>query len=318
MHSTTLIKLSRQGDASAIATIMGRALQPHGIGVKVKVKADRVKILLEAHQVPDRQRFVPLIARGIEPIQLSDHKIYVYGRQRGSATIAWVAGINPHDSPADPGSLRVAAPGMAASTASLGLSATPHSVSNLTPSRITEEHLIHRLSQEISQRLVVQQVSGLSAVSDIEIEGHDVLVTFETREKLDSRALAALVRQAVLTVKTDTLKIARLYKRHPRTQRSLPIREILLGEADTPAASRDSLRPEAFDSLESVGPLSPAEIAHPPKPSPLKRPLRLGLLGLGGIGASLGLAGWISPLLVILIFGMVLILWQVFSHLLRG
>ncbi|MEO1593545.1 MAG: hypothetical protein AAFU71_19985 [Cyanobacteria bacterium J06632_22] len=323
MQSTTLNKLSRQGDATAIATVMNRAFQPHGISVKVKIKADRLKILLEAQQVPNRQRFVPLVAKGIKTVPLNDCKVYVYGRQRGSATIAWVAAIDHCETRY----LRVGSPAataMAASTASLA--SETDSAPDLSAARLTEEHLIRQIYLEISQRLAIEKISGLSTVSDIEIEGHDVLVTFETRETLDSRALAALVRQATRTLDASTLKIARLYQRHPRTQRSLPIREILLNDApNSPkAANGVHAKFKGFDddSLHSFERLTDAPAATPAAPAPrlklwLKR-LHWGLLGLVGLSIVLTAAGLFSPLVLSLILGSTLILWQVSRHLIRS
>jgi len=316
VQSTTLIKLSRQGDASAIAEIMSRAFRSHDISVKVKVKADRIKILLEAKQVPSRQRLLPIVAKGIETIQLDDEKVYVYGRQRGSATIAWVAGLN--QSSAD--YLRMegpAAAAVAASTASLGLppgAATPDTIRD---ARLREEHLVRELYSEISRRLADEQISGLSTVSDIELEGQDVLVTFETRETLDSRALADLVRQATLSVNADTYKIARLYKRHPRTQRSLPIRDILLGPAPARATrgpARLTVAERDATDFETLKRSTSASATQRQGLNTALKALRLGLLGLAGLGGVLALAGWISPLIAVLMVGISLIVWQVSAH----
>ncbi len=308
MQSTTLIKRSRQGDANAIAAVMNQALQPHGISVKVKVRSDRLKILLEADRVPNRQRLLPIVTQGIAAIRPSHRKVYVYGRQRGSATIAWVTAIGQNEArPLQMGPSGSAV--LSTSTASLG--GEPESAS---ASALGEDWLIRQLHTEISERLATEQISGLSTVSDIEIEGHDVLVTFETREMLDSRALADMVRQAAHSVDATTLKIARLYKRHPRTQRSLPIREILLG----PAAEAASRRAVAVAIPDDVV----AAVAERPlasqKGKPKVRALQLGLLGLCGLSMGLALAGWISPLVVILVLGAALIVWQISAHLGQG
>lgn len=309
MQSTTLIKRSRQGDASAIAAVMNQALQPHGISVKVKVRSDRLKILLEADQVPNRQRLLPVVTRGIEAIRPSKHKVYVYGRQRGSATIAWVTAIDQRE--ARP--LKMGPPGSAvlsASTASLGVEPEPANASVLG-----EDWLVRQLHTEISERLAAEQISGLSTVSDIEIEGHDVLVTFETRETLDSRALADMVRQAACSVDASTLKIARLYKRHPRTQRSLPIREILLGPAAKAVSRRTGAVAVPDDAVVAV---AERPLASRDSSNQRVKHLRFGLLGLGGLDIGLAMAGWISPLVAVLLLGAVLILWQISAHLGQG
>ncbi|MEL7501450.1 MAG: hypothetical protein AAFN18_03190 [Cyanobacteria bacterium J06554_6] len=315
MQSTTLIKLSRQGNAEAISAFMNRALQPQGITVKVKVKADRIKLLLEAEAVPDRRRYVPIVSKGLSKLGLcSIRKVYIYGRQTGSATVDWVAAVDGTDNQylqMGTGSARA----VVASTAPMGGMAE-----RVETSTIAEEQLVRQLQTALSERLGHEELSDLPAPSDIEIEGHDVLVTFETRQAIDSRALAIVVRQVIATLDRGTIKIARLYKRHPRTQRSLPIREILidlpeLAPADTGAPDELSSDSSAYFDTASVRPEPSPPSPSSPQRTSLKS-FRYGILGLCGLSCFLWATRLVSPITAIFALLVGLVLWRLSTRVL--
>ncbi|WP_229550423.1 DUF4429 domain-containing protein [Nostoc sp. CHAB 5836] len=90
MTQLNLLELAKQGDASAIASLMNRQLQPKGITVKVALKDACLQIMLESAQVPNQQALVAFVRKGIVGLgAASIERVKIYGRQTGEEFPAW-------------------------------------------------------------------------------------------------------------------------------------------------------------------------------------------------------------------------------------
>jgi hypothetical protein len=94
MTQSNLLELAKQGDPQAIATLMNRSLQPKGMTALVGFQGDRLKVLLESAQVPNRQAMIAFVRNGITSLGLqSIQSIEITSRQVGNPAPIWTEEI---------------------------------------------------------------------------------------------------------------------------------------------------------------------------------------------------------------------------------
>ncbi|MEH2444211.1 MAG: hypothetical protein V7K18_00035 [Nostoc sp.] len=90
MTQQNILKLAKQGDTQAIASLMNRHLYPKGITAKVAFKDACLEVILESAQVPNRQTLVAFIRKGLTGLgAASIERVKVYGQQTGEEFPAW-------------------------------------------------------------------------------------------------------------------------------------------------------------------------------------------------------------------------------------
>lgn len=90
MNQPNPMEAAKQGDASAIASLLNRSLKPQGITAKVSLKGDCLHVMLEAEQVPNQQVLVARIRNGINSLKAEAiKKVKVYGKQIGEEFPDW-------------------------------------------------------------------------------------------------------------------------------------------------------------------------------------------------------------------------------------
>ncbi len=94
MNGTTnqpnLLKLAKQGNAQAIATLINRQLQRKSITAKAALKNGCLQVMLESAQAPNQQSLVAFVRKGITSLgAASIERVMVYGRQTGEEFPAW-------------------------------------------------------------------------------------------------------------------------------------------------------------------------------------------------------------------------------------
>ena len=85
-----LVQLAKQGDGRAIATLLNRVFEKHGIAVKVNLKGNCLQVLLEATLAPEPLAAMTLMQQVIsrlEPELLE--RVEVYGRGIGEKNFSW-------------------------------------------------------------------------------------------------------------------------------------------------------------------------------------------------------------------------------------
>lgn len=90
MTQPNLLELAKQGDASAIASLMNRKLQPKGITAKIILKDGCLQVMLESAEVPDRQIIVDFFLTEVIGLEIKNlTKVKLYGKQSETFDVAW-------------------------------------------------------------------------------------------------------------------------------------------------------------------------------------------------------------------------------------
>ncbi|MEH2302411.1 MAG: hypothetical protein V7K88_26395 [Nostoc sp.] len=90
MTQPNILKLAKQGDTQAIASLMNRHLHPKGITAKVAFKDACLEVILESAEVPNQQILVAFIRKGLTALgAASIERVKVNGQQTGKGFPAW-------------------------------------------------------------------------------------------------------------------------------------------------------------------------------------------------------------------------------------
>lgn len=90
MTQSNLVDRAKQGDPQAIATLMNRSLQPKGILARVSREGDRLRIYLEAEQVPNREALMTFVQNGVSNLRIDNISVVeVIGQQIGQDEAVW-------------------------------------------------------------------------------------------------------------------------------------------------------------------------------------------------------------------------------------
>ncbi|MEH1783202.1 MAG: hypothetical protein V7K67_21790 [Nostoc sp.] len=90
MTQPNILKLAKQGDADAIASLMNRHLHPKGITAKVAFNDACLEVIIESDQVPNQQILVAFIRKGLTALGAASVEIVkVYGQQTGKDFPDW-------------------------------------------------------------------------------------------------------------------------------------------------------------------------------------------------------------------------------------
>lgn len=91
MTQPKLLELAKQGEPQAIAVLMNRSLQPQGLSVKVSREGDRLSVLLQADQTPNRLVMTNFVRNGITNLKLQSviQTVEIIGQRTGDDQPAW-------------------------------------------------------------------------------------------------------------------------------------------------------------------------------------------------------------------------------------
>ncbi|MDZ8034101.1 MULTISPECIES: hypothetical protein [unclassified Nostoc] len=90
MTQPNILKLAKQGDAEAIASLMNRHLYPKGINAKVAFQDACLEVTLESAQVLNQQILVAFIRKGLTALgAASVERVKIYGQQTGKEFPTW-------------------------------------------------------------------------------------------------------------------------------------------------------------------------------------------------------------------------------------
>jgi hypothetical protein len=261
VHSIQIAQPSAQEDSAAIATLIRRILVSRGLKVQVKWRSDCLKILLEGNTVPDRRRWLHFLANFLSRLELpSIKRVYVYGRQIGSSAMAWTAilPVLPAKSKpsfklmtqqaSPPASDKTLLKSLSRSSSQTLQKSFSKSLSKSFPVQHTadipprhtsapmavissEEVFLNKVKQEITQTINVPDLWV-----DLELEGLDLLITLETRQNIFASGALSQLKAMLKAMDLGRIKLVRIYQRHPRTQQSTPLQEVLLKALTLPTA----------------------------------------------------------------------------------
>ncbi|HLO52129.1 MAG TPA: CapA family protein [Kamptonema sp.] len=90
MSQQEILKLAKQGDATAIAFLIGQALGTKGIAVKATRQNNCLHLLLEAEQLPAQDPCIRVIVKGLLRLEANSiYSIQVYGRRINQQLPGW-------------------------------------------------------------------------------------------------------------------------------------------------------------------------------------------------------------------------------------
>ncbi|AFY34177.1 hypothetical protein [Calothrix sp. PCC 7507] len=90
MTQPNILELAKQGDTTAINTLVNEWLNLPSITAKTTLKQDCLQIMLESQEVPEQQSLVPLIHNGLISLNIeSIKKVKIYGRETGEDFPDW-------------------------------------------------------------------------------------------------------------------------------------------------------------------------------------------------------------------------------------
>ncbi|MBW3585664.1 MAG: CapA family protein, partial [Cyanobacteria bacterium 0813] len=81
MSQQDILNLAKEGDARAIAFLMGQALESFGVTAKGSRENDTLHLLLEAEQLPTEEACLRVAVKGLQRLQpYNVYSVTVYGR----------------------------------------------------------------------------------------------------------------------------------------------------------------------------------------------------------------------------------------------
>ena len=90
MSQQDILNLAKEGDAKAIAFLIGQALQSFGVTAKASLENDTLHLLLEAEQLPAEEACLRVAVKGLQRLQPNNiYGVTVYGRREGQQLPAW-------------------------------------------------------------------------------------------------------------------------------------------------------------------------------------------------------------------------------------
>ncbi|MDX2212568.1 MAG: hypothetical protein SFY66_04685 [Oculatellaceae cyanobacterium bins.114] len=95
MTQSNLLELAKQGDPTAIATMMNQQLQPKGITATTDLLPGRcLQVVLESAQALNRQALTTFVEKGLKNLGVRTlDSVKIIGRQIGSSEPAWIQDI---------------------------------------------------------------------------------------------------------------------------------------------------------------------------------------------------------------------------------
>ncbi|MEG4941999.1 CapA family protein [Microcoleus sp. F4-D5] len=90
MSQQDILNLAKEGDARAIAFLIGQALESFGVTAKASLENDTLHLLLEAEQLPAEEACLRVAVKGLQRLQPNNiYSVTVYGRRGGQQLPAW-------------------------------------------------------------------------------------------------------------------------------------------------------------------------------------------------------------------------------------
>ncbi len=94
MSQQDIVNLAKEGDAKAIAFLIGQALQSFGVTAKASSENDTLHLLLEGEQLPAQDACIRVAVKGLQRLQPNHlYSLTIYGRQNGQQLPAWTQNI---------------------------------------------------------------------------------------------------------------------------------------------------------------------------------------------------------------------------------
>ena len=94
MSQQDIVNLAKEGDAKAIAFLIGQALQSFGVTAKASSENDTLHLLLEGEKLPAQDACIRVAVKGLQRLQPNHiYSLTIYGRQNGQQLPAWTQNV---------------------------------------------------------------------------------------------------------------------------------------------------------------------------------------------------------------------------------
>ena len=94
MSQQDIVNLAKEGDAKAIAFLVGQALQSFGVTAKASSENDTLHLLLEGEKLPAQDACIRVAVKGLQRLQPNNiYSLIIYGRQNGQQLPAWTQNV---------------------------------------------------------------------------------------------------------------------------------------------------------------------------------------------------------------------------------
>jgi hypothetical protein len=270
---TQVLELAKQGDAKAINALVNRSLNPQGITAKVLCQADQMKILVESLDIPDKNHLTNYLIQGLTKIGVNLSYLEIYGKRTGQDGYAWtrafqVAGeqftpvaignsaapvVDPNDAVADNPFLAPAPTGKPKSFQGLG---KDDILAQAQDGNLEAIETIVRAALADKEDLVPY----------IELNGHVLKVTIETKQFLDGPAFCGEFGTKMNVLAGGVIKELEIYKRKSEKNAPFLMKQATLftqAEAEVASAPPENLSYEELKKGRPNGQSSAMRYTEP-------------------------------------------------------
>jgi hypothetical protein len=255
---TQVLELAKQGDAKAINALVNRSLNPQGITAKVLCQADQMKILVESLDIPDKTHLTNYLIQGLTKIGVTLSYLEIYGKRTGQDGYAWTRAFQVDGEKFTP--------------VAIGNSAAPVVDTNdavadnpfLAPAPAGKPKSFQALGKDdiLAQaqdgNLEAIETIVRAALSDkedlvpyIELNGHVLKVTIETKQFLDGPAFCGEFGTKMNVLAGGVIQELEIYKR--KSEKNAPFLMKQTGLFTAAEAAVAEAPPEAlsYEALKS-------------------------------------------------------------------
>jgi hypothetical protein len=216
MNSTNaLLKLAKQGNTEAIATLLNHKLQPKGITAKVSTKNGCLQILLESAQVPPQQALITAISKWITNLDADSlQKVSIYGKQPNDDFIAWSEEIDLKNNSPDPEDLKPSPlPEPITTQSKLPEPITTQSeIPNALKKTMTLKERAKQGDLEAISILLNNATKGKAiAASAFDLQGDCLSIKLEANQVPDRTLMFELIRTQIEYIANDSIKSVKIF-----------------------------------------------------------------------------------------------------------
>jgi hypothetical protein len=270
---TQVLELAKQGDAKAINALVNRSLNPQGITAKVLCQADQMKILVESLDIPDKTHLTNYLIQGLTKIGVTLRYLEIYGKRTGQDGYAWTRAFQVEGEQFTPVAIgNSAAPVVDTNDAvadnpflAPAPAGKPKSVQGLGKDDI--------LAQAQDGNLAAIETIVRAALSDkedlvpyIELNGHVLKVTIETKQFLDGPAFCGEFGTKMNVLAGGVIKELEIYKRKSEKNAPFLMKQATLftaAEAEVASAPPENLSYEELKKGRPNGQSSAMRYTEP-------------------------------------------------------
>ncbi|MGL5066124.1 MAG: hypothetical protein ACRC62_39650 [Microcoleus sp.] len=199
MTQSSILELAKQGDATAIASLMNGQLKPKQINAKVAVKNGCLQVMLEAAEVPERQVLVPWVVKSMAGLGAqSIAAVKIYGRETNVKVPAWRDELE-----------------LAGQALPL-VDATAESIFNLDWEAKPSLRIMQELAKNGDVKALVWLLNlplkkkGVVATASFKLDD-DLEIVLESKQIPDRQANIQMIRMTLMNLKASWIKSVRIY-----------------------------------------------------------------------------------------------------------